>query len=106
MSSPSILLLLYQYQRRRGAARVAFRRKISAEARTRGDRFMRRRALRSAQMSTIAFLIGFGCNQSLITLTGSDHKAFNYLLDRFKTMYNSHTPYSSNAQIPLFLSTK
>lgn len=81
------------------AQKKDFRKRISAEARRRRDRRIRRRALQSPSMSTFAVLLGSGCDQSLITLTGFDHRAFNYLLERFTPLYNNHTPYSSDEQI-------
>ena len=38
-------------------------------------------------------------DQALINLTGFDHLAFNYMLEKFKPLYAFYSPYSCNGMI-------
>ena len=82
-------LLHFQLFRARAQARLTFRRRISAEARRKRDRCIRRRALQIPARSAFVVLLGSGCDQSLITLTGFDRRGFYYLLERFGVLITS-----------------
>lgn len=79
----------------------SFRKRLTLEGRRRRDRRIRRRALQNPKLSTFTVLLGSGCDQSLITLTGFDNRTFYFLLERFEPYYNSFTPYSSDGSIKL-----
>lgn len=72
---------------------------LSREERRKRERRITRRALQCPRLSPFATLFGSGCDRSLITLTGFDHRAFRYLLERYKPMYNAYTPYSPSGKI-------
>lgn len=50
-------------------------------------------------MSTFATLFGSVSDQALITTTGLDHRAFNYLLIIFFVPFNQFTPYGEEGRI-------
>lgn len=52
-------------------------------------------------MSSFAVLFGSGCERSMITLTGFDHRGFRHLLSKFSTLYTSFSPYSIDGTIRL-----
>lgn len=56
-------------------------------------------ALQAPSMSVWSVLFGSGSDQALITLTGFDHRVFQYLLTSFGDLYNETTPYSKNCCI-------
>lgn len=92
----ALLALLLNNRRNQ---QIAFRHRLSLEGRRRRDRRMRRRALQSPSLSTFAVVLGSGCDQSLITLTGFDNRAFQFLLRLFAPFYYGFTPYSSDGNI-------
>ena len=49
---------------------------MSLEGRPRRDRHIRRRALQDPGFSTFSIVLGSGCDQSLIILTGFDNYSF------------------------------
>lgn len=73
--------------------------KMSPGARRRRDRRITRAALQHPSMSAFSVLFGSGCDQSLITVTGLDHRSFRYILAKFSTVYSSFTPYSADGNI-------
>ena len=77
----------------------SFKDLLNKAGRRRRDRRIALAALQRPCMSSFEVLFGRGCDQSLITLTGFDHKAFRYILSLFEPVFASHTPYSESGAI-------
>lgn len=92
-------LLHKRRQRRLTEASKTFRERISLDGRRRRDRRVTRNALQQPKMSPFAFLFGSGSDQSLISLTGLDYKAFHYILQKFSPFYERYSPYSHDGAI-------
>lgn len=101
MPQTALLLLLLLRHRYAIPTLEAFRKHITAEARKRRDRRISRRALQQPSLSPFAFLLASGCVQSLITLKSMEHRAFNYLLQKFAPTFERYTPYSPDGLIRL-----
>jgi len=68
---------------------------LTEEGRRRRDRCIPRAALVPPRLSPWQKLYSSGNNQqALITVTGFDHEAFSFLLDRFAPLFLSHTPWT------------
>lgn len=90
---------LMRRRKRRDAQKWSFRQRGSFLLRRRRDLRVLRIALQMPRMSAFEFLYGSGCEQSLITLTGFDHRSFKYMLELFRPLYTSHTPCSEDGMI-------
>ncbi len=82
-----------RHRQRRARARLRM------DDRRRRARRITRRALQHPSMSAFSTLFGSGCDQSLITTCGLDHRAFRLLLNRFEPVYHRYTPYSPDGRI-------
>ena len=51
-------------------------------------------------------MFGAGCDQSLITACGLDHRAYRQLLRLFEPMYSRYSPYSCDGRIRLIPITR
>lgn len=78
---------------------ILHRHLIEDDGRRRRVRRFSRAALQHPIMSAFTTLFGCGCDQSLITLCGLDHRAFRTLLRSFEPIYNRYSPYSSSGRI-------
>lgn len=76
---------------------------LQFEGRHRRDRQIRLRALQNFSLFTFTVLLGCSFERSLITLTGFDNHAFNFLLERFKPIYDAYTSYFDDGNIRLLL---
>ena len=101
LTRPMLLLPLLMLLRRRQARRQLgyFRQSLTATGRRRRDRRIKRISLTAPSMSPFTVLFGAGCDQSLITVTGLDHRAFCSLLALFSQFYDRFTPYSTSGFI-------
>ena len=76
-----------------------FKSLLNSIGRRRRDRRITRRALLSPAMSPFQFLYNSGCDQSLITMTGFDHRAFRRILSTFQSAYHRFSPYSKDGKL-------
>lgn len=63
-------------------------------------------SLQDSGYSSFSVLFSSGCDQSLITITGFDHKPFRFLLKLFFPMYDKYTPHSPDGYIRLLKKDK
>jgi hypothetical protein len=91
-----LLLSLHQAQREVPRSTEEYR-KRSEEHRKRRRRGVTRPSLLDPCKSAWERLYGSGCEQSLITFIGFDHKAFRALLVLFKPLYEQSSPYKVTA---------
>ena len=77
-------------------SRRRFRDYITLEALRRRDRRLPRRALHYPQSSPWMKLFSSNNDQSLITVTGFDHRSFNLLLEKFEPLFRRYTPWTGN----------
>jgi hypothetical protein len=73
-----------------------FTKLLFEEDRRRRDRRIPRISLVDPYESAFFCLYRSGNDQSLITITGFDHRTFSYLLNKFAPPYKRYSPYSSN----------
>jgi len=85
---------------------IRYTARLDQEARRR--RYMRipRISLQDPEYSAFSVLYSSGSDQSLITVTGFDHKSFRVLLDLFVPYYNRYTPYTTDGYIRRIRNTK
>lgn len=95
--SGTVLAILLLRRRRQKAGN--FKKLLKSEGRRRRDRRIPRAALQAPSMSAFTTLFGSGSDQALITMTGLDHRAFQYLHEKFSTYYDVYTPYGKEGNI-------
>lgn len=88
-------------QRARGKRKKRFNELLSEVGKNRRRRRVTRAALTSPTISPFVVLLNSQCDQSMITVTGFDHRTFVYLLRLFKPLYDTYTPYSHDGHIRL-----
>jgi len=91
-----ILFLLLKKKRQKfihSRNRKVFFKQLSTEARKRRRRCIPRDALHMPEDSGWRKLYNSRNDQALITLTGLDHFAFDYLESKFRTYYDGYSPY-------------
>lgn len=93
MIAPTLLFLAIIHRRRQARRRRAYRSRLDQRRRRARDRRIARAALHTPATSDFTVLFGSGDDPSLITLTGLDHHAFRYILQRFEPIYSQFTPY-------------
>ncbi len=98
-SLPLMLLIIKLRQVKALRESHSFRQRLTVGGSRRRDRLIPRLALQVSGLSPFVYLYGPGKDQSLITLTGFDHRAFRYILTSFAPVYDAYTPYSDNGSI-------
>ena len=106
MPSTTTLLLFLLTRQKSQRARLTFRDNLSLRARCRRDRRITRRALQQPTLLPFTFLFHSTCDQSLITLTGVDHRSFVYMLHRFQLLFMRYTPYSADGRVRILQVTE
>lgn len=79
--------------------RARFRYRLQAEEYFKRERKIPRVALLLPSDAPFQQLYMCGSDPSLITLTGLDHAAFSYVLQRFSVLYTKYSPYSVDGKI-------
>jgi len=95
------VLLLEQRRQDKLSAEAMFQKKIYLAAKRRRDRRITRKALLNPRISPFAVLFGSGCDQSLITLCGFDHRSVRFVLQSFKAIYDFYSPYCTDGFLRL-----
>jgi hypothetical protein len=80
---------------------LTFKQRLTLAGRQRRDRPIPRTALLDPSASPWQALCVSGCDQALITLTGSDHESFSELETLFTPLFENHSPYSFDGSIRL-----
>ena len=75
-----LLIIARNRHRRRSLQQYGFYNSLTLYGHRRRDRRIRRRGLLSPSMSSWSILFGSGCEQSLITFTGLDHRFFRKMV--------------------------
>ena len=77
----------------------SFNERLTQEGRMRRQRRYPRYALQHPHYSALATMFGSGCDQSLITACGLDHRAFRELRNLIHPVYEQYSPYTENGYL-------
>lgn len=78
-----------------------FKDRLQAEGRRRRDNRIPQIALQSPTISASCVLFSSGSDQALISITGFDHRVFNYILQMFAAIHYRYPTYSSDGRIKM-----
>ena len=87
-------IMLYLAYHSRCDREALFQDLLTLEGMHRRDRRLPRCALVNPQSSPWMKLFSSGNDQALITISGFDHRSFNFLLQKFRPYFNAYTPWT------------